>query len=45
MASLWFDTAGAGATAPLRVRFLPEDEARRLHARLSREVARRPLRW
>ncbi len=38
-------TAGAGATSPLRVRHLPEAEARRLHADLSREVARRPLRW
>ena len=45
MASLWLDTAGAGATSPLRVRHLPEAEARRLHADLSREVARRPLRW
>ena len=46
MASLWLDTAGAGAGAPpLRVRWLPLDEARALHLRLAREVARRPLRW
>lgn len=46
MATLWLDTAGAGAMAPpLRIRYLPVDEARALHARLGREVARRPLRW
>lgn len=46
MASIWIDTAGAGAMASaLRVRFLPLDEARRLHARIAGEVARRPLRW
>ncbi|MCW5581378.1 MAG: PH domain-containing protein, partial [Luteimonas sp.] len=45
MASLWLDTAGAGATVPLRMRFLPEAEARALGARLGREVARRRLRW
>jgi putative membrane protein len=46
MASVWIDTAGAGAlTSALRVRYLPLAEARVLHARLSREVARRPLRW
>ena len=46
MASLWIDTAGASAMSePLRVRFLPESEARELHARLAREIARRPLRW
>ena len=46
MASLWLDTAGARSTAPmLRLRFLPEAEARALHATLAREVARRPLRW
>jgi len=46
MASLWLDTAGAGAFAPpLRIRFLPLAEAQALHARLGREVARRPLRW
>lgn len=46
MASLWLDTAGAGPLAePLRMRYLPEAEARALHARLAREIARRPLRW
>ena len=46
MASLWIDTAGAGAMSEaLRVRFLPESEARELYARLAREIARRPLRW
>ncbi|PJJ95876.1 hypothetical protein CO641_14645 [Lysobacteraceae bacterium NML91-0213] len=46
MASLWLDTAGAGAMAPpLRIRFLPRAEARILLDQLTREVARRPLRW
>jgi putative membrane protein len=46
MASLWLDTAGAGALAKqLRIRHLPEAEARALHARLGRFIARRPLRW
>lgn len=46
MATLWLDTAGARPTAPsLRVRFMPEAEARALHATLAREVAQRPLRW
>ena len=46
MATLWLDTAGAGAMAPpLRIRFLPVADARVLHARLGREIARRPLRW
>jgi putative membrane protein len=46
MATLWLDTAGAGAFAPpLRIRFLPLDAAQALHARLAAEIARRPLRW
>ncbi len=46
MASLWLDTAGAGSMAPaLRIRFLPHAQARALLDRLTREVARRPLRW
>lgn len=46
MATLWLDTAGAGAFAPpLRIRFLPLEVARDLHARLAAEIARRPLRW
>ena len=46
MASLWLDTAGAGALSQaLCIRYLHEAEARRLYARLGGEVARRPLRW
>ncbi len=46
MASLWLDTAGAGAFAPpLRIRFLPVAQAEALHARLAAEIAHRPLRW
>ncbi|MGY0561596.1 PH domain-containing protein [Luteimonas sp. A277] len=46
MASLWLDTAGAGALSPpLRIRYLPEAEARALLQQLGPEVARRPLRW
>lgn len=45
-ATLWLDTAGAGAfTEALRIRFLPVAEARALHDRLSAAVARRRLRW
>ncbi len=45
-ATLWLDTAGAGAMSPpLRVRFLPEADARALYETLSRTLARRPLRW
>lgn len=45
-ASVWLDTAGAGAFAPsLHIRFLPEADARELHARLSRALARRRLQW
>lgn len=36
MASLWMDTAGAvRSRRPLRIRFLPEADARALHARLA----------
>ncbi len=46
MASLWLDTAGAGAMAPpLRIRYLPLQEARALAATLAGRVARTPLRW
>jgi putative membrane protein len=46
MATLWLDTAGAGALSPsLRLRYLPEGSARALHARLGHEIARRKLRW
>lgn len=45
-ATLWLDTAGASAMAPaLRIRFLPEDEARRIYERLAASLAKRPLRW
>ena len=45
-ASLWMDTAGAGAMSPpLRIRFLPEQEARALYAQLGRTLASRRLRW
>ena len=45
-ASLWLDTAGAGALAPpLRVHLLPEARARALYASIARSVAARPLRW
>jgi putative membrane protein len=46
MATLWLDTAGAGVSAPpLRIRFLPEAQARALFAHLARTIARRRLRW
>lgn len=46
MASLWLDTAGAGARSPpLRIRHLPEAEARALYDALARTLARRPLNW
>lgn len=45
-ATLWLDTAGAGALGPLlRVRFLPVDEAQWLYERLAASLAKRPLRW
>lgn len=44
-ATLWLDTAGAGQLHPLRIRFLPEADARALQDRLARTLARRPLRW
>ena len=43
-ATLWLDTAGAGALAPpLRIRFLPEADAQALYAVLARTLARRRL--
>ncbi len=46
MAHLLLDTAGGNALAqPLRLRFLPEAEARALHEALGREIARSALRW
>lgn len=46
MASVWLDTAGANPlTVPLRLRFLPLEDAARIHATLAQAIARRPLRW
>lgn len=46
MATLFLDTAGGNALAePLRLRFLPEADARALHARLGHEIANSPLQW
>ncbi|HVR80801.1 MAG TPA: PH domain-containing protein [Luteimonas sp.] len=46
MATLWLDTAGAGALSPpLRIRYLAEADARALFDRLGAEIARRRLRW
>ena len=46
MATLWLDTAAARPMGPmLRLRFMPEAEARALHQRLAGELARMPLRW
>jgi len=45
-ATLWLDTAGAGPISPpLRIRFLPEAEARALYAELGHTLAARRLRW
>jgi putative membrane protein len=45
-ATLWLDTAGAGALAPpLRIRLLAHADAVALHAQLARTLAHRPLRW
>ena len=45
-ASLWMDTAGAGGMSPpLRIRYLPVEEARALYAQLGRTLAARRLRW
>jgi putative membrane protein len=46
MATLWLDTAGAGALSPpLRIRYIAEHDARALFEQLGTEVARRRLRW
>ena len=46
MATLSLDTAGANAFGPpLRLRYLPQAEARALFERLGRELARRKLHW
>ena len=45
-ATLWMDTAGAGSMSPpLRIRFLPEAQARTLYTQLGRTLAARRLRW
>ena len=45
-ATLWLDTAGASARIPpLRLRFLPADEAEALYHQLGRRLARHRLRW
>ncbi len=40
-ASVWLDTAGAGGSIALRLRFLPEPEAQAVLERLNRALARR----
>ena len=46
MATLWLDTAGAGALSPpLRMRYIAERDARALFEQLGAQVARRRLRW
>jgi putative membrane protein len=46
MATLWLDTAGAGALSPpLRIRYIAEHEARALFEQLGAQVARRRLQW
>lgn len=46
MASLHLDTAGASAlSSPLRIRYLPVNTSQAIYARLSADIARRPLRW
>src|SRR5690606_37248233 len=45
MATVSLDTAGARPTTVLRLRFMPEVEARALHGRLAAELSRLPLRW
>ncbi|WP_222565889.1 PH domain-containing protein [Novilysobacter antarcticus] len=45
-ATLWLDTAGAGARSPkLCIRYLPYASADAVYRQLSSELARRPLRW
>lgn len=45
-ATLWLDTAGdTGFKPPLRLRFLPQDQARALYADLGRALAHRRLHW
>jgi len=44
-ASLWLDTAGAGAGTPLCLRYLPHAQAQALLDELGPLLARRQLRW
>jgi putative membrane protein len=44
-ATLTLDTAGAGGSPALQLRFLEEAQARALMAQLEREMVRRKLRW
>ncbi|SKC61686.1 PH domain-containing protein [Pseudoxanthomonas indica] len=45
-ATLWLDTAGdSGFKPPLRLRFLPQDQAHALYAELGRALAHRRLHW
>lgn len=45
-ASLLMDTAGGGMNSmAIRIRFIPLDTARALHAELAAMLAKRPLRW
>jgi putative membrane protein len=45
-ATLWLDTAGAGGLSPpLRIRYLPEAQARALYRQLGSALASRRLRW
>ncbi|MCF7751685.1 PH domain-containing protein [Bacillus subtilis subsp. subtilis] len=44
-ASVWLDTAGASGSIALCLRYLPEAQARAVHARLSEALATRRLRW
>jgi putative membrane protein len=46
MATLWLDTAGAGAlSVPLRIRYIAEQDARALFEHLGAQVAKRRLQW
>ncbi|WP_228886011.1 PH domain-containing protein [Stenotrophomonas rhizophila] len=44
-ASVWLDTAGATGSIALCLRYLPEAEARAVHAQLGHALAQRRLHW
>lgn len=44
-ASVWLDTAGAGGSIPLCLRYLPEADARAVYAQLGQALAKRRLHW